>query len=147
MVKITKKSKSHAITPTPKQESSGIHITKKFLIFICNWVDTPSQTPIEDPMNEFGSTVKIVRVMCTSRVSRPMIIKAIEEGFDHVVIVGCAECKNKAANSIAQKRVNETTALLSHTGIKNGFLYYKTIQPNSDLKYLIIESLLELEKA
>lgn len=146
MVNITKKSKTQDSVQPTQTEAPSSPIHKKILFFICNWVDTPSKTPLESPLTEFGSNIKITRVMCTSRVSRPLIIKAIEEEFEAIVILGCDECKNKEANIIAQKRIQETAALMKHTGIRNEFLYYKTILANTDIKKTIYECILELEK-
>ena len=118
-----------------------IPIAKKMLIFICNWVDSPSKFPINEPINVFGENIKILRVMCTSRVSRPIILQALNEGYQKVIVMGCAECKNKTANQFAQSRMLHTTELMKTTGIQENFLQYVIISPNSDIKQIISETI------
>jgi F420-non-reducing hydrogenase iron-sulfur subunit len=89
------------------------------LAFCCNWcsyaaADLAGIGRMKQPTN-----VKIVRVMCSGRVKPEFVIKALAEGVDGVLILGChiGDCHYVTGNHRTKKRFEIFSKLLGHMGI------------------------------
>ncbi|AEA47086.1 hydrogenase iron-sulfur subunit [Archaeoglobus veneficus] len=65
----------------------------------------------------YPANVRVIRVLCTSRVDPEWIVRAIERGVDGVVVVGCrpGEC-HFGVNSIAMERIDRINRALELLG-------------------------------
>lgn len=89
------------------------------LAFCCNWcsyaaADLAGIGRMEQPTN-----VKIVRVMCSGRVRPEYVIKALSDGVDGVLILGChiGDCHYATGNHRTLKRFKVLERLLEHIGM------------------------------
>ncbi|MEM0504296.1 MAG: hydrogenase iron-sulfur subunit, partial [Sulfolobales archaeon] len=67
----------------------GDQFEPRIVVFACNWcsyagIDLAGTSRIRYPHN-----VRIVKVMCSGRVHPEMVLKALREGADGVLITGC----------------------------------------------------------
>jgi len=88
--------------------------------FLCNWctyagADLAGTSRIKYPHN-----VKIIRVMCSSRINPMFVINALQQGADGVLISGChiGDCHYIYGNYYTRRRFAILQELLKYIGIE-----------------------------
>jgi len=71
---------------------------------------------------QYPPNVRIVRVPCSSRVSHSMILKALQQGADGVLVSGChpGDCHYQTGNYYARRRFALLSDMLDYLGIEKG---------------------------
>ncbi len=74
-------------------------------------------------LNQEHNNTVVVRYPCVGKVDSDHLLKAIEEGADGVVVVGCSEsdrfkCQYKEISQWAEKRVNHAADLMESIGLE-----------------------------
>ncbi|MCK4455281.1 MAG: hydrogenase iron-sulfur subunit [Thermoplasmata archaeon] len=79
----------------------------KILAFCCNWCAYTGADLAGTSRLQYPPNVKIVRVMCSSRVDPGHIFRAFEKGVDGVLVAGChpGDCHYISGNEKAEARV------------------------------------------
>ncbi len=100
------------------QELETIY-TPRLAVFHCQWcLPDPDYilSLVEPDMRESALTL---RVNCTARVEGEFVIKALAEGFDGVLVLGCEldECHYKTGNHRALKRLMVLRDMFEFGGI------------------------------
>ena len=92
----------------------------KILAFCCNWcayagADLAGVSRFQMPTN-----VRVIRVMCSGRVPPELIIRALANGLDGVMILGChpGECHYSEGNYLTRRRAHVLKRLLDYIGIE-----------------------------
>lgn len=92
----------------------------RIIVFACNWcsyagIDLAGTSRMEYPPN-----LSVVRVMCSSRVSPEMILKALERGADGVLITGChpGDCHYISGNYNTLRRYHLLKKILRELGLE-----------------------------
>ena len=115
--------RSTAENPESMNKNSQI----KILGFVCNWHSFQDTNNIVD--HQYPADVKLVRVMCSSRIDRNIILKAVEEKIDGIFIVSCTDdnCHYKGGNILAKTRLKATAEFLHQIGYdKNRIQYFES---------------------
>ena len=88
------------------------------LAFCCNWCSYAGADLAGVSRFQYPPTVKILRVMCSSRVEPAFILKALKDGADGVLIAGChiGDCHYIDGNKNAEVRINNTKKALAKLG-------------------------------
>lgn len=88
--------------------------------FLCNWcsyagADLAGMSRMEYPVN-----IRVVRVMCSSRVDPIHILYALKNGADGVLVSGChpGDCHYMNGNHRAQRRVALLKEMLKQLGVE-----------------------------
>jgi heterodisulfide reductase subunit A len=89
------------------------------LAFCCNWCSYAGADLAGVSRFQYPSNVKIIRVMCSGRISPSFIMDALHKGVDGVMVAGChiGDCHYISGNEKAQKRVESTKELVKMLGI------------------------------
>lgn len=91
----------------------------RLLAFICNWA---YYTPYEqaEVRRAASDGIRIVRVPCSGRVSPQLLLSALQEGYDAVVLVGCAPeaCHYREGSRLAQQRLETLRRFLAYLGLE-----------------------------
>jgi len=94
----------------------------RIVAFLCNWcsytgADLAGTSRLAVPAN-----LKAVRVMCSSRVEPDLVIKALMEGADGVLVAGCwpGDCHYQRGNYFTRRRAAMLKALLGALGLDPG---------------------------
>jgi coenzyme F420-reducing hydrogenase delta subunit len=76
--------------------------------------------------------VRLIRVPCTGRVDILHIVKAIEKGYDGVLVLGCHEenCKFLRGNLLAHKRAEMAQKLLGEAGLADRLVEFHGVAAN-----------------
>ncbi|HPL64166.1 MAG TPA: hydrogenase iron-sulfur subunit [Syntrophales bacterium] len=92
----------------------------RILGIACNWctytgADLAGTTRLKYPQN-----VRVVRVMCSSRINPSFIIRAFQLGADGVLVGGChpGDCHYGTGNLYARRRLAATKKLLEFAGME-----------------------------
>lgn len=99
---------------TPKPEGWEPNI----LAFCCNWCSYAGADLAGVSRFQYPPTVKVLRVMCSSRVEPAFILKALKDGADGVLVAGChiGDCHYIDGNKNAEIRINNTKKALEKLG-------------------------------
>jgi heterodisulfide reductase subunit A len=91
---------------------------KKIVAFVCHWcalggVDMAGVSRLQYPSN-----ARLIRVMCSARVSMKMMQRPFELGAAGVLVAGCEfpTCHYITGNYAAEKRVNRTKRKIAKAG-------------------------------
>jgi F420-non-reducing hydrogenase iron-sulfur subunit len=111
--------------------------------FLCNWcayagADLAGTSRIQYPPN-----IRIVRVMCSGRVSPVFILEAFSNGADGVLVAGCHlphDCHYQSGNQMAQKRIVLLRKVLSELGIEPERLRLEWISASEGEKFAKVVS-------
>ena len=89
------------------------------LAFCCNWcsyagADLAGVSRLQMPPN-----VHIIRVMCSASVKPEYVLKALAQGIDGVLVLGChiGDCHYMTGNHRTAKRMPLVQKVLKETGI------------------------------
>jgi F420-non-reducing hydrogenase iron-sulfur subunit len=68
---------------------------------------------------QYDISARIIRMPCTARLDINFMLKALQEGADGVLIVGChpGDCAYKTGNLGAERRVRFTKKLIAQLGL------------------------------
>jgi F420-non-reducing hydrogenase iron-sulfur subunit len=96
----------------------------RIIAFCCNWCAYAGADLAGMNRRQYSPDVKILRVMCSSRVSPGLILKSFASGVDGVMVLGChpGDCHYQAGNLHTEKRVEQVRELLALVGIDDARL-------------------------
>ncbi len=99
--------------------AAGMSWEPDILAFCCNWCSYAGADLAGVSRFQYPPTVKILRVMCSSRVEPAFILKALTDGADGVLIAGChiGDCHYIDGNRNAEVRINNTKKALGKLGL------------------------------
>ena len=102
----------------PKAVSATITENPKVVAFICNWQSKNKKKAIDLSSKLFPTDVKLLRVMCASRIDRAMLLKCVQEKVDGIFIGICNSdmCQYRGAIELAERRFENTIDLLDILG-------------------------------
>ena len=91
----------------------------RIIAYCCNWCAYAGADLAGINRRQYAPEVRILRVMCSGRVSQGIILKTFTSGADGVMVLGChpGECHYQVGNVFAEKRVEEVRELLDLTGV------------------------------
>jgi F420-non-reducing hydrogenase iron-sulfur subunit len=91
----------------------------KILGFLCNWcsyagADLAGVSRIQYPPN-----LRVIRVMCTGRIDPVLVLEALANGVDGVIVMGChpGDCHYMTGNYEAERKMKMLTKLTAPLGL------------------------------
>jgi F420-non-reducing hydrogenase iron-sulfur subunit len=92
----------------------------KILAFCCNWCAYAGADLAGVSRFQMPTDVRVIRVMCSGRVPPELVIRALANGLDGVMILGChpGECHYSEGNYLTRRRAHVLKGLLSYIGIE-----------------------------
>lgn len=99
---------------------------EKIISFNCNWCSFAGADFAGVSRLQYPSSVRIIRVMCSGRVSEKMVIRAFEKGAGMVLIAPChpADCHYISGNEWAKRRVESLKKKLDKIGVNPDRLWF-----------------------
>jgi F420-non-reducing hydrogenase iron-sulfur subunit len=78
----------------------------KVVAFVCNWCTYAGADLTGTSRIKYASNVRIMRFPCTGRIDYNLVLKALEQGADGVLISGCHpnDCHYTSGNFHARRR-------------------------------------------
>lgn len=98
---------------------------KKILAFACNWCSYAGADFAGVSRMQYPSNVRIVKTMCSGRVSENFVRRAFEKGAGAVLVSGChlQDCHYINANYQTQKRVEKLWKEMDKLGLDKSRLH------------------------
>lgn len=126
----------------------------KIIAFCCNWCSYAAADLAGISRIQYPCSVRIIRVMCSGMVHPDMILHALNQGADGVMLIGChlGECHYQDGNHKALARMEILEEILTDLGYQKEQLqttWLSANEPNKlvDAVYDMNERLLELKSA
>lgn len=123
----------------------------KIIAFCCNWCSYAAADLAGISRIQYPCSVRIIRVMCSGMVHPDMILHALDQGADGVMLIGChlGECHYQDGNHTALARMEVLEEILTDLGYHKEQLqttWLSATEPNMlvDAVYDMNERLLEL---
>ncbi len=91
----------------------------RIIAFLCNWCSYAGADLAGTSRIQYPPNVRIIRVMCSSRVNPLFILRAFRNGADGVLISGChpGDCHYMEGNFYARRRFFAFRQMLDYVGI------------------------------
>lgn len=89
--------------------------------FLCNWCSYAGADLAGVSRYQYPPNVRVIRVMCSSRVDPMYVIKALTEGADGVLIAGChpGDCHYIEGNYRTRRRMAALKNILEKYGLSD----------------------------
>ncbi len=96
----------------------------KIIVFACNWCSYAGADLAGVSRIQYPPTTRVIRVMCSGRVSPLFILEALGAGADGVLVTGChpGDCHYLSGNEKAVRNVELARSLMALLGIDPGRL-------------------------
>jgi F420-non-reducing hydrogenase iron-sulfur subunit len=87
--------------------------------FLCNWCSYRAADLAGTSRFGYPATLRDIRIMCTGRLDPTFVIKALREGADGVLVMGChpGQCHYQEGNYKAMRRVALLRRTLAQFGV------------------------------
>lgn len=114
----------------------------KIISFNCNWCSYAGADFAGVSRLQYPANARIIRVMCSGRVSQKLIFRAFEKGAGMVLVAPChpADCHYISGNAWAKKRVDQVKGLLPKKGVNPDrleFVYVSAAEGNVYQKKIV----------
>ena len=88
--------------------------------FLCNWCSYTAADLAGVSRIAYPPNLRVIRVMCSSRVDPVFIIKALLDGTDGVLVAGChpGDCHYQKGNYHARRKIALTKKLLESMALE-----------------------------
>ncbi|HDN83579.1 MAG TPA: hydrogenase iron-sulfur subunit [Candidatus Altiarchaeales archaeon] len=116
-------------------KSAGEDIS--IVAFLCNWCSYAGADLAGTSRRKYPENIRIIRVMCSSRVSPIMVLDAFKNGADAVLIAGCHpnDCHYSTGNFYTRRRFSIFRRLLDFLGIEKERLRIEWISASEGDKF------------
>ena len=89
------------------------------ILFLCNWGPHAAYQALQDQCADIPYEIKMVRLPCTGRISKSLLLKAFEMGADGAAVIGCppGACRYGSGTDIAGMNIEGTGNILEILGL------------------------------
>ncbi len=96
-----------------------VEFEPKIVGFFCNWCSYAGADLAGTSRIQYPPNIRVIRVMCSGRVSDLLTLKAFAAGIDGVLVAGChpGDCHYQKGNLSARRRVTGLKPFLDALGI------------------------------
>jgi F420-non-reducing hydrogenase iron-sulfur subunit len=101
-----------------KEKSEGFE--PYVLGLVCNWCTYAGADMAGTSRIQYPPNLRLVRVMCTSRLDPTFVIRALELGADGVLVSGChpGDCHYVNGNYKTERRIHLLRRLIQQAGLE-----------------------------
>ncbi len=102
------------------------------VLFLCNWGPHAAFQELQDNGSRIPAEIKMVRIPCTGRISKALLLKPFEMGADGVALVGCkaGSCRYGMGTDTARKNVEDTRGIMELLGLGENRLQLANFMPD-----------------
>ena len=109
-------------------------IKPNIVVYCCSNSTAMPEAQTEKLQADVKAQINITRLPCTGRTDVLYMVKAIENGADMAMVVGCPEgqCRFIEGNLRAKMRVRYANRLLAEVGLGNDRIRMYNLDPNDE---------------
>ena len=109
----------------------------KIVAFCCNWCSYAGADLAGTSRIQYPSAIRIIRVMCSGRVSPFFILKALSVGANGVLVLGChpGDCHYIEGNYKTMRRFPLLKKLLKQLGIEEERVRLEWVSASEGAKF------------
>jgi len=98
----------------------GSEYAPKLLGLLCKWCSYAGADLAGTSRKKYPANIRIIKVPCSGRIDPLFIVKALQMGYDGVLISGChpGDCHYQTGNFRARRRVAITKKFLEYMGVE-----------------------------
>ncbi len=102
--------------------SAGADFDPRIVVFACNWCSYAGADTAGTSRLRHDPNFRVIRTMCSGRVSANHVLKAFRLGADGVLVSGChfGDCHYLFGNHRAVEQFEVTARLLRMLGLEDG---------------------------
>ncbi len=102
------------------------------ILFLCNWGPHTAYQTLQDNLENIPKEIKMIRIPCTGRISKSLLLKAFEKGADGVALMGCkaGSCRYGSGTDTAKKNTKDTREILGLLGLGKERMKLATFMPD-----------------
>jgi len=115
---------STKLSSTTKKKTSEKKFIPRIVVFACNWCSYAGADNAGVSRIQYSPNFRIIRTMCSGRVTPGMVLKAFKLGADGVLVSGChiGDCHYIFGNHRAIENFERTQAIIKTLGLEEGRL-------------------------
>ena len=109
----------------------------RILAFLCTWcsyagADLAGVSRIQYPPN-----IRVIRVPCSGRVNPAYVLKALQQGYDGVLVSGChpGDCHYLTGNYYARRKFHFLKEILDFAGFEEGRVQFSWVSAAEGAKF------------
>ena len=108
------------------------------ILFLCNWAPHAAFQTLQDTGEAILAETKMIRIPCTGRISKSLLIKAFEMGADGVALIGCSHgaCRYGTGTVTARENTKDISDILELLGVGRPRMRFETFLPDESEKLL-----------
>ncbi|MGD8397272.1 MAG: hydrogenase iron-sulfur subunit [Anaerolineae bacterium] len=105
--------------------------------FACNWCSYAGADLAGVSRIQYPPTTRVIRVMCSGRVSPAFILEALRDGADGVLVTGChlGDCHYLSGNEKAVENMQTARTLIELLGIEQERLRLEWISAGEGARF------------
>lgn len=109
----------------------------KILAFLCSWCSYAGADLAGVSRLQYPTNIRVVKVPCSGRVNPIYVVRALQEGWDGVLVSGChpGDCHYLSGNYYARRRFTILNRLLEYVGIEQGRVHFAWISAGEGEKF------------
>lgn len=114
----------------------------KIVAFCCNWCSYAGADLAGTSRMQCPPAIRIIRVMCSGRVSPFFVIKALTVGADGVLILGChpGDCHYLEGNYKTMRRIPLLKKMLKQFGVEEERVRLEWVSASEGAKFAEVTS-------
>ena len=114
----------------------------KIVAFLCNWCSYRGADLAGSSRMKWPPNVKPIRVMCSGRVEPAFILKALQNGADGVLVLGChpGDCHYDSGNYKSRRRLTILINMLEQLGIERDRVRLEWVSASEGNRFVSIVS-------
>jgi coenzyme F420-reducing hydrogenase delta subunit len=92
----------------------------KIVAFLCNWCSYAGADLAGVSRLQYPPNIRIIRVMCSGRISPMLVLRALKDGADGVLVSGChpGDCHYLKGNLYTRRNLQLLRSMIDYFGIE-----------------------------
>lgn len=110
---------------------------ERVLVFACNWCSYAGADFAGTSRLQYPSNTRLIRTMCSGRVSEKFLWRAFEKGAPAILVSGChlSDCHYINANHWTERRINRMWRKMEKRGIRKERLQLEWISASEGIRF------------
>jgi F420-non-reducing hydrogenase iron-sulfur subunit len=109
----------------------------KVVAFVCNWCTYAGADLTGTSRIKYSPSVRMIRLPCTGRIDFMLLLKALDQGADGIIVSGCHpnDCHYTSGNFHARRRWIIFRSFLEHLGIDTRRIHFAWVSAAEGAKW------------